>query len=252
MRPLSRYLGLVSLLSLAGCESTGVGNPGPQTIELALAVDDSPEPEAADPDQTLPVGSLERALLVLGSLRWVPCDSNQPAVVDEGPFVVDLVAGNVAPAFAPVEVPAGGFCGLDAPLQPLEEPASLAGRSLIVVGQRTDGIRFLIFASPEATLHLETRDGAWTGTQNPYVIWAVRPRRWLAPSELDGVDPVTLVDGSQVVAIDADRHPLLFAALLSRLAGRSSLYDDANGNGRLDGTERSDAAWLGSGLDTVD
>src|SRR5262245_20732346 len=84
-------------LALA-CGSTGVGNPGPAgTLSLAIVSDDDVEaaeagaPLAANaitadagaaPGETdveavtepLPRGSLQRAVLVLGSVRWIPCD----------------------------------------------------------------------------------------------------------------------------------------------------------------------------------
>ena len=57
------------------CSSTGVGSPGAASLSLAIVSDDSEpsvtgEPAALEP---LPERALETALIVLGSLRWLPC-----------------------------------------------------------------------------------------------------------------------------------------------------------------------------------
>jgi len=95
-------------------------------------------------------------------------------------------------------------------------------------------------------------DVPWDESLSHPVLWAMRPRRWLGRSELSGVPPIVLADGRSMVVIDADRHPLLFTTLLSRIAGRSSLHLDANDNGTLDDTERLGEDWIGVGLSDIE
>jgi hypothetical protein len=52
------------------------------------------------------------------------------------------------------------------------------------------------------------------------------------------------------VVIDANRHPALFLAIRSRLAGLSTLYADADGNGVFSDSDRQ--AIVGEGLDNAD
>jgi hypothetical protein len=80
------------------------------------------------------------------------------------------------------------------------------------------------------------------------VFWALRPRQWLEPSELNELEATSAGDGT--LAIDIERHPLLLRAIRARLAGRSTLYDDSNGDAAFDAADR-DAA-LGYGIPDAD
>src|SRR4029077_10431731 len=108
----SGWLGPLLLPLALACGSTGVGNPGsPGTGTLSLAIvsdddDSAPEPGASAgdlPEGAAPViplarGTLERAALVIGSVRWLPCDDSQRVITQTGPFLIDLVAGTTQPA----------------------------------------------------------------------------------------------------------------------------------------------------------
>ncbi|HEU4583617.1 MAG TPA: hypothetical protein VFS67_35405 [Polyangiaceae bacterium] len=244
------------LLPMAlACGSTGVGNPGPAetgTLSLAIVSDDddtAPEPGSSGPAATdadgsapvvpLPRGALERAALVIGSVRWLPCDDAEPVITQSGPFLVDLVAGT-RPALPAFEVPAGGLCGFDAPLAPAREGGEFLGRSLLFSGTRADGVRFLLFANLRATLRVRAPRGeVWGGAGDQALLWAMRPRRWAAAQELDN-EATSDADGPRTLVIDADRHPLLFALIRARLAGQSALFLDRDRDGVLDAEDRSD------------
>jgi hypothetical protein len=243
---------------LVACSSTGVGNPGVTgTLSLAIVGDelDSDEPTSqtgnlsdagASPEDTvapLPRGSLERAMLVLGSLRWLPCDETAPVVTQSGPFIIDLIAGETRPPLPSFDVPEGGLCGFEAPLAPARGSAEILGRSLWFSGTRADGVRFVLFADMRATLRVRAARGqAWggdgeRGDGQQALLWAMRPRRWAAARELDEAE-TTASDGRRTLVIDADRHPLLFALIRARLASQSALFFDRDGNGALDPGDR--------------
>ena len=246
------------LLPLAlACGSTGVGNPGPAetgTLSLAIVSDDddtAPEPGAsgeiaadgadgAAPVIPLPHGAVERAVLVIGSVRWLPCDDSEPVITQSGPFLVDLIAGTTRPALPAFRVPAGGVCGFDAPLAPARDSAEFLGRSLLFSGTRADGVRFILFANMRATLRVRAPRGeAWGGARAETLFWALRPRRWAAAQELDN-EATSDADGARTLVIDVDRHPLLFALIRARLAAQSALFFDRDRNGVLDAEDRSD------------
>lgn len=244
---LRQALAVFMSLALLGCNSTGVGNPG--RLELALVSDSEPEPDAPDPDEQIAADAVQHAVLVLAELRWLPCSSEEDDVVVPGPMLVDLVTGRVDPELPDVEVPEGGFCGLDAPLTPARAPASLTGRSLFFSGLRSDGTLFLVYADMACTLRLRAGSGVvWDTETAPSLIWAFRPRRWLGSSELDASDSAPLVQDRRVIVIDVDRHPRLYVAIQNRMGERSSLYADLNGNARLDPDERDTDNLLGQGL----
>jgi hypothetical protein len=139
---------------------------------------------------------------------------------------------------------------VDAPLAPAAAPPALVGRSLLFDGVRADGTFFLVYADMQATLRLRARAGiAWDEKSTPAVLWALRPRRWLVPSELDGLTPIAWDDSRMAIVIDADRHPLLYLAMRARLAGRSNLYVDRNRDGVIEDDERD---FIGVGLDSAD
>lgn len=202
-------------------------------------------------DDVLPRGAIHHAVLVLAELRWRPCEPLVPVTRVKGPFVVDLVAGTTAPRIPPVDVPAGGFCGLDAPLGPATEPPELAGRSLFFDGVRSDGTVFVLYADVAAVLRVRRREGfVWSAESTPAVLWALRPRRWLTRRELDTADTMPWDGGTRAVVIDVNRHPLLLASVRRRLAGKSTFFSDLNRNGALDSEDRS--AVVGDGSDDPD
>jgi hypothetical protein len=68
--------------------------------------------------------------------------------------------------------------------------------------------------------------------------------------ELDKASTSPTDGGVPAVVIDADRHPVLYAALRRRIAGRSTLYLDKNHDGKLDREDRD--AIVGDGSDDPD
>lgn len=268
---------LVFAWALGGCSSTGVGNPSPATLQLSIIRDDDEgaageggaagdsaaagaagdsggsgtTPVGSSSDAGLPRAAIQNALLVIGRVVLLPCEPSEPESTVLGPFVVDLVHGGTSPTIPPVQVPPNGFCGLDAPLAPAGAPARLAGRSVYFDGVRADGTAFRFYADVQATLRVRAPAGiSWGPGTRPLrsVFWALRPRQWLEPSELSGLEATNPGDGT--LSIDLARHPVLLRAIRSRLAGRSTLYDDANGDATFDLADR--LATLGYGIPDAD
>lgn len=242
---------LALLLTLSGCTSTGVGNPYRETTFDLVSLDTS-EPDATDPDAGLAEGALEHAVLSIGRLELSPCDGSASQTTVEGPIVVDLITGEVAPKLPPIPTPEGGFCSLSAPLAPARRPPGVAGRSIFLSGQRSDGVRFLIYAAAEITLRVEARDGqAWGEVDGDALLWAFRPHRWVKQAEADSAEINAQEGELGVVVIDSSRHPLLYLAVLARIGASSGVYRDLNKNGQIDRTEL-DRAWVGVGLGTTE
>lgn len=257
LNPCTAWL-TAALLLLSGCGSTGVGNPGVQQQELALTADDGVEP-GADDEAQLESDVLTHAYVVFGEVRFLACESGVEDVVLQGPFVVDLLAGDVQPELPAFDWPSGGVCGVDATLAPAETPRRLEGRSFFFSGVR-DGTLFILVADMPGTLRIRPLPMAtWEPEAGPWLL-ALRPRRWLLPEELanetsdegSAVDAVSdLVDVEnveRVVAINVNRHPVLYELIRSRFARRSTLHVDANGNGKLDTRERGNGYFIGQGL----
>lgn len=245
----SRWLGL-SLL-LLGCSSTGVGNPG--VAQLSLISDPDVEPAVTDDAEQLASEDLQHAILVIQKLQFLACDSQEHDMVAAGPFVVDLAQNRCEPAIPTLTLPSGGFCGIDATLGPAAAPAALAGRSMFFSGLRNDGTLFLLYADMPGTLRMRPLSGIdWANGDDAHWIWAMRPRRWLLPSELADVEAETLGGVRRIIPIDVNRHPALYQAIRTRIAQRSTLHIDLNQNGQLDPDERLDDALIGEGLGSID
>jgi hypothetical protein len=207
----------------------------------------------ADASQILPLRAVKDAIVVFGELRFLPCDATRGEVFTAlGPFVVDLKKKTNTPEIPPINDTPGGYCGIDAPLAPAMAPAALAGRSVFFDGYRADGTFFIVYANMIGTLKMRAKPGAtWEGQEPPPLFfWALRPRRWLMPIELNMVEPMPYDDHLRAVVIDAEHHPALFFAIRKRLAGVSTLYADANGDGVFDDPDR--AAEVGEGLENAD
>jgi hypothetical protein len=236
--------------------STGVGNPydDPETGTLALAlVTDDEAASASEMETLLPEAGLDQAVLVLGSVTWLPCDPEDPGVVQEGPFVVDLLSGTTEPELPVFAVPARGMCGFDAALAPARDSAPLGARSLYFAGTRADGAEFMLFANVGATLRVRATTGQeWGADDNLRLLWAMRPRRWAAPMELDVAEPRVWNGGRRrTIVIDANRHPILLALIRSRLAGESSVFSDAGYDRALGESERAGEI-IGTGSSETD
>lgn len=256
--------GALCLTAIAGvgCSSTGVGNPGFQTQGLALTDDDVVEPGAEDGEQ-LEADTLSHAILVFGELRFVACESSSPDVVLDGPFVVDLLANKVEPEIPEVIWPEGGVCGVDATLAPATRPRLLEGRSMLFSGVR-EGTLFILVADMPGTLRMRPRaEIDWNPSEHQW-LWALRPRRWVLPAELanengdtgsavEAVSDVVDTEGvERVIAINVNRHPILYELIRTRLAARSTLHVDANDNGKVDANEREGGRFIGQGLDAIE
>jgi hypothetical protein len=243
---------LISSLVAVGCNSTGVGNPGFDTQALALTADSEPEPNAADTEQ-LDAKALRHALLLFREIRFAACDTADTDAVLAGPFLVDLVQSKVLPKIPDVAWPASGVCGIDATLMPAEPSSELAGRSMLFSGVRDDGVGFLLVADMPGTLRMRpTPSGrVWEPTGHPW-LWALRPRRWVLPSDLIDEPSDQQAGADPVIAIDINRHPALYEKIRARLAQRSSLYVDHNDNLKLDPSERAKGTSIGTGLDNIE
>ncbi len=163
-------LGLVCVA--AGCNSTHVGNPpadpGDPTVAAALSFQavEGAEPSAGGVE-------VEAAWLVVRDLHLLPtgrCEGGEGggSVRLEGPFVVELVSGQVwgEDGGAVLEGAPGAYCGLNFKVRSSEgmvlpegAPPELAGQSLYVVATWGDGTRVEVLSSAPETLLLRSREG---------------------------------------------------------------------------------------------
>jgi hypothetical protein len=127
-----------------------------------------------------------------------------------------------------------------------------------------DGTLFVLVADMPGTLRMRPRpDVEWQPDEHTW-LWALRPRRWLLPEELtnetgdtgSAVDAISDVvdtqDVERIIAINVNRHPVLYELIRTRLASRSTLHVDSNDNGKVDTKERDSSHFIGLGLDDIE
>jgi hypothetical protein len=170
----------------------------------------------------------------------------------QGPFVVDLVSGKATPDFPAVAIPAGGFCGLDALLATGASDPVMQGKSVLLSGVRTDGTLFILYAAMTGSIKMRPypSNTVWDESNAGSVIWALRPTRWLTRSEVNAEPAEPLGTRRSVIAIDVNRHPMLYEAIRSRIGSRSSLNTDLDGDHQLGPDEET--AFIGVGLPSLD
>jgi hypothetical protein len=244
------------LCAVSACNSTGVGNPpGATSLSLSLTNDPEvePEPDSTDSTAQLDAAALQHAILVFGELRFLACSGNASDAIVSNRIVVDLVQNVTKPEIPDVPIPSGGFCGIDATLTPATTPAEVAGRSMLFSGVRSDGTKFLLLVDMPGTLRLRPRANVLWPTDGEHGwLWALRPRRWLLPSELDSSDTETSDGAARFIVIDVNDHRVLYSLIRERIAGRSTLHVDMNDNHTLDPEERDSDAFIGEGLGDID
>ena len=125
----------------------------------------------------------------------------------------------------------------------------MQGRSLLFSGTRTDGTSFILYAAMPGTIHMVAEPNVvWSEDNARSVIWALRPHRWLKQTEIDAETTDAFGSTRRVIAIDINRHPLLYAVIRSRIGGRGSMYDDVNDDHQLDAGD----VLIGHGLPNLD
>lgn len=173
--------------------------------------------------------SIERLRFVQGEV----CDVPGEVEIDAPPVVADVVPGEV------VEFPAraGGYCRVrlrfeEAESVPGDAPPALADRTIVVTGQRADGVPFTIVTDEDFEIDLRVKDGG-----APFTLEEGRDALILAfdvAAWLDGVplDEAT-VTGGEILVSEAS-NPSLLAAFEANTQRVFDLFEDPDGDGRLD------------------
>ena len=247
---MKRWRSMVAMLAtflVAGCVGTDVGNPQDEPeqkaeVELRFAGYQETERGALE----LAGGAqVDSAWIGLGQFRFrraTRCEEDGALDVAE-PIAVDLLADQ--PSYDPpmFTKPAGDYCQLDlgfahigAQTLPSNAPEALVDNSMVVEGQRSDGVRFKVHSRLDKQFYLQRALSNFTleeGQQTLIVGFALN--RWINTRKLNAIE------GEDPILIDEDHHPDLLAEFQDAVQGSADLYEDANRNGRLDGDEQRDS-----------
>ncbi len=233
---------LASLLALAplACEGTEVGNP----FHLGLAA-----------YNVMPAAGItvDQAWLVVDRVRFRPtADCEGDADIERtDQLAIDIRTGVIPPALRELAGTSSSYCrielrwkGLDGAV-PAGAPAELAGASVVVVGTRGDGKRFVIRSTRSDELKLRAR-GAGIGVGGITALFAgFDLTAWLS-----GIDLATATVGADdVVRLDDTNNLALRDLFDDNVAAAAKLFADRDGDERLDDDERDDDDALADGED---
>lgn len=221
------------LLVLASC-LTETGNPELHA-RLALAARTS-APERVELGADAEGLAVHEAWVAVERARFVQgevCDRPGEIEIDAPPVVADVVAGEV------VEFPAraGGYCRVrlridEAEGVPSGAPPELDERTVVVKGQRADGVPFTILTDERFEIDVRVKDGG-----APFTLEEGREALVLAfdvAAWLDGValDEATVTDGA--ILVSEDSNEALLAAFEANTERIFELFEDGDRDGRVD------------------
>ena len=221
------------LLFSAGCSrGTETGNPPEAMLELGVTgfSDDYPSVAVGLAGPGL---SIERAFVALRSVELRACSG--AGGVRFGDLSSDLVA---PAAVRSTTSDASEFCGAEVNVGSIEDPehGELAGRSVYVQGKRGDGLPFELASSVETRVILDS-DPPLTPFAATRLLLAFNLATWFAGADVAGAEAT---DG--LVRIDAASNPLVLEAFELATPLAPALYDDADGDGQLEGDAQPPAA----------
>lgn len=221
---------LVALLAL-GCAGTETGNPSftGQISEAALAS----QPSVAAIGSSQGGAGVTTLWIAFGDLALARCTSGaQPEVFAPAPNVENLLA----PAPRTVALHGSSFCGLDPSLVPATSPlpsgapSDLAGATLVVGGQRADGVPFLLVGNTTEPLSIADPHGFSVDTGAHALLLGVDVSALFASVDL--ASATTSSDGT--IHITTNDNSALLHTATQNLPGALGLYEDKNHNGSFD------------------
>lgn len=217
-----------------GCNATETGNPvAGQTLALTARSSSDDVATGSSADAALNVSS---ALIVVSDMRFVQsadCDRGPGSRLDvEGPIAVDLVEKNEV---LDLQLDAARYCRVRVRLNKDKDvsgaPSELEDHSILLQGERADGVSFTVVSRRSFDLELRARgDGFSLGTGKEAMILAFDLATWLDGVDLEGAAP----DSSGAIEIDDDHDRERLDVFEDNVKQAMELFKDGNGNAKLD------------------
>jgi hypothetical protein len=172
------------------------------------------------------------------------CKRSSAKPIIAGPLTAELVKRQLTSAeTADLEV--DRYCAFGLQLRRARgrvsgAPNELRGASIVIVGRRTDGVRFLLRSRLDHPVVLRARELEGFAVSAPDTHWIVGVdlARWMAGVDLALADATG--DGRQrEVRIDERSNPDLLAAFNANVEAGFALFHDRDGDRSLDVAERA-------------
>lgn len=246
---------LLVLFALSACVGTDVGNPQDEPeeeaeVELHFSGYEQSTSSALVLEERTRIDS---AWVVLEEFRFQQSSNcgEDGEFDDSEPLVVDLLASEETyepPFFIKA---AGEYCRLDigfahvgADQLPQGAPQRLADHSIVVEGERADGVSFSIQGDFDDDLHLSGAMESFRleeGRQSLIIGFALDA--WIDEGELEDIDD------EDPIIIDRANHANLLEDFHKQVKRSAGLFRDQNDNARLDPDEQRNS--MAEGRDEI-
>lgn len=223
------------LLSLSGCV-TETGNPE-LDVELRAAATSA---QGKVPLAATPSISVTGAWVVIERVELreltgsTSCESGTEVSHEaEGPFETDLLAAT--PAAIDIQASTASYCRLRVRLDKADAvtaaPAALVDHSVLIVGERSDGVAFQIRSRDGFEIELRSDGTPFSlGPTSDQLLLAFDLDSWLGGVDLASAD----ISGDGGIYVDEDENRDLLDTFESNVELAMELYADAAGDGALD------------------
>ncbi len=231
-----RLTAATGLLAIAlSCVGTEVGNP--QDAEVSLEF----QGVVASSSTALTLASgieLREAWFVFEEIEikgGADCDEEAETEF-AGVNVVDFISGAQYPGYDLSLIEPGSYCQVNLHIEsfeiddlPRQAPSELADLTILIRGQRSDGKHFELSTGSGEALVLEGAFELMAGREKLFVAFAVN--QWLLEEELNEAE------GDEMIYINSDDNPEIFAEFIGRLESTALLLRDENQDGVLQPSE---------------
>lgn len=243
------------LIGNTACMGTEVGNYDPVSLDLTT-YSSSPDGVAVGPTPSTAPVKVREVWVSIERVRFraaTTCDDPNPRTDIEGPIVAELVSGLSMGLPGAIDLAAGRYCRLETTFRRSDTagggiPAELDGHSILVRGQRADGVPFVIASrrTDEARLRARDTQGFPIDMSTGRLFLAVDVAGWLAGIDLEASEIIDEGSGP-IIRIDDASNADLLAAFEGNVASVMDLFRDDNSDGVLGVDERADGRSLATG-----
>jgi hypothetical protein len=172
------------------------------------------------------------------------CKRSSPKPIIAGRVTAELVKRQLTSSeIADLEV--ARYCAFELQLRSARgkvagAPSELRGASIVIVGRRADGVRFVLRSRLDNALVLRARELEGFAVSGPRTHWivGVDVARWMANVDLALAD-ATGEGRQREVRIDEKSNPDLLATFNANVEAGFALFDDRNADRTLDEAERA-------------
>jgi len=236
---------LLSALLVAALTPLDADRPAPAALSITFtAYSSEPNTIAFGDGGKVRIDSIWVAMQDARVRPASSCKRGAARTVIAGPFTLELVTKQ-ARGIDTAQLDAVRYCAFEVQLRRsrgkvADAPSELRGASIVVLGRRADGVRFVLQSRLDSQALLRARELDGFSVTAPTTSWimGVDVARWFTNVDLGAADAVGEGRERQV-RIDDKTNTDLLATFNANVEAGLALFDDRNGDHNLDPEERA-------------